>query len=469
MPEALLRLKPFFEPNGIAVIGARSSTGFGFGIPVRLMERGWGDRTYLVNPKGGEMHGLPVYKSAIDLPDPVDLAVVIVPGPAVPEIMDHIAKRGIKHVIIESAGFAETGSEGKAVQDKILALARFHGIRIIGPNCVGVLNTANGFSTVEIMPESYTPGNLAVIAQSGVFGQSLMDRLYKENLFFSKVVTLGNRMDVNESEILEYLHQDHDTKMIVMYIEGAANGRLLKQTLNQVTKDKPVIVLKSGRTSVGRAATASHTGSLSGEDALYESMFLQSGAVRVETLNEFMEFSRVFITQPLPNGNRLGIVTGSGSLGALAADAALASGLTVPPLPDRVRDRVLEGAPGWMNAKNPLDVGPSNQFPKAFNALMSDPDIDMVLAIIGAPYAVFQYMGGDETMVKRFLGDTSIFQGATRKKPYLICVFSHDELVKAVKSDVEPDIPVFTNPEMPVRALAALWRLSNWRRQHSGR
>jgi len=466
MSEAYRKLKPFFEPKGIAVIGARSSPGFGFGIPVRLMEKGWGDRTYLVNPRGGEMHGLPVYKSAIDLPDPVDLAVVIVPGPAVLGVMGHIASRGIKHVIIESAGFAETGSEGRAVQDKILALARSHGIRIIGPNCVGVLNTANGFSTVEIMPESYTPGNLAVIAQSGVFGQSLMDRLYKDNLYFSKAVTLGNRMDVNESEILEYLHYDPATKMIIMYIEGAANGRLLNQTLNMVTRDKPVLVLKSGRTSVGRAATASHTGSLSGEDTIYENMFLQSGAVRAGNLDEFMEFSRVFSTQPLPKGNRLGIVTGSGSLGALAADAALTNGLVVPPLPERARDQVLEGAPGWMNAKNPLDVGPSGQFPKAFNALMADPDIDMVLAIIGAPYAIFQYMGGDENLVKQFLGDTSIFQGATRKKPCLICVFSHDELVNAVKNDVEPDIPVFTNPEMPVKALAALWRLAKWRKRH---
>ncbi len=466
MSKAHTELKPFFEPKGIAVIGARSSPGFGFGIPIRLMERGWGDQTYLVNPRGGEMHGLPVYKSAIDLPDPVDLAVVIVPGPSVLEVMGHIAKRGIKHVIIESAGFAETGSEGRAVQDKILELSRLHGIRIIGPNCVGVLNTANGFSTVEIMPESYTLGSLAVIAQSGVFGQSLMDRLYKHNLYFSKAVTLGNRMDVNESEILEYLHQDQDTKMIIMYIEGAADGRLLNQTLNRVTRDKPVIVLKSGRTSVGRAATASHTGSLSGEDELYESMFLQSGAIRAENLNEFMEFSRVFATQGLPKGNRLGIVTGSGSLGALAADAALTNGLVVPPLPERVRSQVLEGAPSWMNTKNPLDVGPSGQYPKAFKALMSDPDIDMVLAIIGAPYAVFQYMVGDETMAKRFLGDTSIFEGAARKKPCLICVFSHDELVNAVKRDVEPDIPVFTNPEMPVKALAALWRLAKWRQNH---
>lgn len=466
MSEAHVKLKPFFEPQGIAIIGARSSPGFGFGLPLNLREKGWGDRTFPVNPRGGKLHGMPVRKSAADLPDCVDLAVVIVPGPAVLEVMGDIARRGIKHVIIESAGFAETGPAGRSRQDQILELARTHGIRIIGPNCVGVVNTDNGFATTDIMPETYTPGNLAVIAQSGVFGQSLMDRLYKENLFFSKAVTLGNRMDVNESEVLEYLHRDPATKLIIMYLEGAADGRLLNQTLNRVTRDKPVLVLKSGRTPAGRAATASHTGSLSGEDTLYESMFLQSGAVRAGNLNEFMEFARVFSTQPLPGGNRLGIVTGSGSLGALAADTALANGLIVPPLSDRTRKQVLNGAPGWMNAKNPLDVGPSGQFPLAFQALLSDPDIDMVLAIIGVPYAVFRYMGLDEDPVRRFLGDTSLLREGTVNKPCLVCVFSHDDLVTAVKKDVEPGLPVFTNPEMPVKALAALWRLAGWRRQH---
>ncbi|MBW2063196.1 MAG: CoA-binding protein [Deltaproteobacteria bacterium] len=245
-------LKTFFEPQGIVVVGARSTRAFGYGIPLQLIEQGWGDRTHLVNPKGGDLHGLPVYKRVTEVPDPVDLAVVIVPAPTVPEVLAQIGDRGIRHVIIQSAGFAEIGPQGRALQAEAEKAAAEHGLRIVGPNCVGVVNTANRFTTSEVMPEALKPGKLAVIAQSGVFGHNLLDRFNEKGLFISKAITLGNRMDVNESEVLDYLHHDPDTRVITMYLEGAADGRLLVETLKRVTSDKPVLVLKSGRTPVGR-------------------------------------------------------------------------------------------------------------------------------------------------------------------------------------------------------------------------
>ncbi|MBW2092339.1 MAG: CoA-binding protein [Deltaproteobacteria bacterium] len=456
-------LHTFFNPQGIVIIGARSTPGFGFGMPLTLKEQGFGDRTYLVNPKGGELHGMHVYKSVAEVPDPVDLAVVIVPAQAVLEVLAQIAKRGISNVIIQSAGFAEIGPHGKALQDKAKKMIKKYGLRVIGPNCVGVVNTENRFTTSEVMPEALKPGSLAVIAQSGVFGHNLLDRFNERGLFISKAVTLGNRIDVNESEMLEYFRQDSATKVISMYLEGAADGRLLTKTLARVSQDKPVLVLKSGRTSVGAAATASHTGSLSGEDELYKGMFAQTGTIRAKSLNELVDLAQVFSTQPLPKGNRFAIVTGSGSMGALAADAAVASGLVLPPLSEATAEKSREGAPSWMNVNNPLDVGPSQQFPAAFNALMEDPDIDMVLAVIAMPFAVMRYFNQEDLVINRFFGDITEIKKRSFNKPFLICVVSHNNLVNLIRREAEPEIPVFTSPETATRALAALWRYQRFR------
>ncbi len=458
-------LRTFFEPQGIVIVGARSTPGFGFGMPLTLKEQGYGDRTYLVNPKGGELHGMRVYKSVAEVPDSVDLAVVIVPAQVVPQVLTQIGQRGITNVIIQSAGFSEIGPQGKALQDEAQKAAKKYGLRVIGPNCVGVVNTANRFTTSEVMPEALNPGSLAVIAQSGVFGHNLLDRFNEKGLFISKAVTLGNRMDVNESEMLDYFKRDSATEVIAMYLEGAADGRLLVKTLKSVSQEKPVLVLKSGRTSVGRAATASHTGSLSGEDKVYEGMFAQTGATRARRLTELVEFAQVFSTQPLPNGNRLAIVTGSGSMGALAADAAVAAGLVLPSPSKTVIKKAKEGAPAWMNVSNPLDVGPSQQFPAAFNALMEDPGIDMVLAIIAMPFAVMRYNRSEDHLINQFFGNLDGMKKHKLNKPFLICVVSHNNLVELIKKETEPEIPVFTSPEAATLALAALWRYQRFRQR----
>ncbi|HEY5531403.1 MAG TPA: CoA-binding protein, partial [Candidatus Anoxymicrobiaceae bacterium] len=182
-------LRAFFEPKGVALVGARRNLGFGYGIPIILKERGWADRIYLVNPSVDEIHGLPVYHSVSDVPDPVDLAVVLTPAPVVPKMLDEIGRRGIRCAIVESAGFAEVGESGESLQAEAEEIARRHGMRVIGPNCVGLINTANGFSTVEVIEEAFRPGPTSIIAQSGVFGNCLLDLLHEYGLFVSKAVT----------------------------------------------------------------------------------------------------------------------------------------------------------------------------------------------------------------------------------------------------------------------------------------
>ncbi len=456
-------ISTFFEPKGIVLVGARSSPGFGYGIPLLLKRQGWGDRLHLVNPRGEQLHGMEVHRRVADVPDPVDLAIVIVPAPGVPEVLSEIAARGIRHVIIESAGFAETGEKGRELQEETKKTLDKYGIRAIGPNCVGLVNTDNGLSTTETIQESFTPGNTAIIAQSGVFGNILVDKLHLQGLYISKAVTLGNRIDVNESEILNYLHHDPATKMIMMYLEGAADGRLLTQTLKTVTRDKPVLILKSGRTVQGIAATASHTGSLSGEDSLYEGMFAQTGAIRARTLNELVEFARVFSTQPLPRGGNLGIVTGSGSMGALATDAAVSSGLEMPPPSITTINEVKKHAPVWMNIKNPLDVGPSGLFKEALTAMVNDSANDMILAIFTIPHAVFRNFQALGIDISQRFGDVVTIRNMSVEKPFLVCVVGHDEFMRYAAELAGPGIPVLNSPEMAASALAALWRYRQWK------
>jgi acetyltransferase len=457
-------LQNFFEPQGVVVVGARRSFGFGYGIPLFLQQQGWGNRLSLVNSAGGKLHGQNVYRRVRDVPSPIDLAIVIVPAEAVPGVMEEIGEQGIRSVIIETAGFAEIGETGMALQERVKTIAVQYRMRVIGPNCVGVVNTGNRFCSVELMEESLTPGPLSIIAQSGVFGNILLDHLPQYGLFISKAVTLGNRLDVDESDVLDYLDRDPVTQVIMMYLEGAANGRRLMQSLAHVTRKKPVLILKSGRTEPGKRATASHTGSMSGEDHIYRAAFTQAGAIRAESLSQLIDLARVFTTQPLLKGNRLGIITTSGSLGALATDVAVSSGLTVPPLSSSTLKQAREMSPDWMNVKNPLDIGPSGVYSKLLPMLLADPGIDMVLAIMVIPYVAVRHFKSAGMTAKDWFGDIASIREQYPDKPLLGVVVGHPAYVDDITTLCGRSIPVFTSPEPAAQALAALWSYCNARK-----
>ncbi len=462
-------LHNFFEPQGVVVVGARRSFGFGYGIPLFLQRQGWGDRLYLVNSAGGQVHGQNVYKRVRDVPSSVDLAIVIVPAEAVLGVMKEIGERGIRSVIIETAGFAETGNRGMALQERVRVIAKQYRMRVIGPNCVGVVNTENRFCSVELIEESLTPGPLSIIAQSGVFGNILLDHLPQYGLLISKAVTLGNRLDVDESDVLDYLDRDPMTQVIMMYLEGATNGRRLIQSLAQVTQKKPVLILKSGRTEAGKRATASHTGSMSGQDNIYRAVFSQAGAIRAESLSQLIDLARVFTTQPYPKSNRLGIITTSGSLGALATDVAVSSGLTVPPLSSWMVKRMREISPDWMNVKNPLDIGPSGIYGKLLPMLLADPKIDMALAIMVIPYVAVKYFKSAGMTARDWFGDIASIRERYPDKPLLGVVVGHPAHVDDMTSLCGRSVPVFTSPEAAAQALAALWSYSKTRKKSEDR
>jgi acetyltransferase len=409
---------------------------------------------------GGELHGQKVYKRVQDVPEPLDLAIVIVPAEAVPGVMEEIGERGVKHTIIETAGFAETGENGLALQQKVKAVAMQYGMRVIGPNCVGVINTENKFASVELIEEALTPGPVSVIAQSGVFGNILLDHLPQYDLFVSKAVTLGNRVDVDESELLEYFSEDRSTRVVMVYLEGAANGPRLLKSLAKVTQHKPVVILKSGRTQAGKQATASHTGSLSGQDHIYDAVFAQTGAIRTGTLSELIDVVRVFATQPFPKGNRLGVITTSGSLGALATDVAVSGGLSMPPLSPSTVNRARDIAPDWMNVRNPLDLGPSQKLNQLLPMLLADSEIDMVLAIIVIPYAAIRNIKSAGVTVRDLYGDIASIRKQHPEKPLVGVVIGHPEFVEDIASLCGPSMPIFVSPEPAAKALATLWHYS---------
>ncbi len=458
-------LQSFFEPRGVVLVGARRSFGFGYGIPLFLQKQGWGNRLYLVNPGGGELHGQNVYKRVQDVPSPVDLAIVIVPAEAVPDVIREVGERGIRNVIIETAGFAETGERGMALQERAKAIAVEYRMRVIGPNCVGVVNAENKFSSIEIIEESLTPGPLSIIAQSGVFGNILLDYLPQCGLSISKAATLGNRMDVDESDVLDYFDLDPTTRVIMVYLEGTANGRRFMESLARVTKKKPVLILKSGRTEAGKRATASHTGSLSGEDRIYRAAFAQTGAIRAESLSQLIDLARVFTTQPLAKGNRLGIITTSGSLGALSTDVAASSGLVVPPLSSSMVNRVRELSPDWMNVKNPLDVGPSGIYGKLLPMLLADPEMDMVLAIMVIPWEAVRHFKTAGFRVGDWFGDIASVREQYPDKPLVSVAIGHPEYLDDISSLCGRSVPMFTSPEAATQTLAALWSYSKARKK----
>jgi len=457
MPNEIL--KNFFQPKSIALIGATRSPGFGYGIPQFWEKHGWLERSYLVNPKGGEIRGREVYRSILDLPDGIDLAVVVVPAAGVKEVLMDLGKKGIRAAIIESAGFAEIGPEGRKMQEELLEIARARGIRLVGPNCVGVVNTENQFATIEVMDRALEPGPVAIIAQSGVFGNILLDHLPEVGLKISKVATLGNKIDLDEADFLEYFIDDPKTRVVLIYQEGAKDGRRFLRALQLACQKKPVIILKSGRTPFGQEATRSHTASLSGQDLIYDAAFRQAGAVRASNLSEMIELTKVLSTQPPMKGKSVGILTTSGSLGAMAADALYCAGLELAPWSQTTIDEIRKHAPEWVNVKNPLDIGPSGIFPRALRAIFSDPIPDGFILIPVIPYAAVEVWIPLGFNARGTFGDWQAYREKIRGKPAIAVLLGSEKWLGQIRELCGNTIATVSTPEAAAKALAALERL----------
>jgi acyl-CoA synthetase (NDP forming) len=453
----------FFRPTSIAVIGATKKAGFGGGIPAFLKRNGYSERLYLVNPRETEIEGLPVYRRVVDIPHRIDLAIIIVPKEHVYPVIRDCLEKDIRAIILESAGFGETGPEGAALEKDIKTLLQGSGTRLIGPNCVGLINPHDRFASTEVAFDEIRPGNVGVIAQSGVFGNIVADWAPSQDLALSTLVTIGNRIDVDEADMLYHFGADERTDVIVLYLEGAKNGQRFMTAARDVSLKKPVLVYKSGRTEVGKRAAASHTGSMSGDDVLYDAFFRQSGVIRAATFQELFDLARVFSREPLMKGSNISVVTASGSLGVMAADAAFQLGLNFPGLGRDTVTAVREQAPEWMNVSNPLDVGPSWLFGVGLEAVLRDEQVDGVIAIPVIPGTIIKsYVeaGFDPSVT---YGEAEKIRKAAPGKPALVYTVGSDFWVRLIKDLFGPHLTIVSSPETAAKALWALHRYHRFR------
>lgn len=455
----------FFKPGTVAIVGASKKAKFGSGIPDLLLKNGYRDRLYLVNPREEEICGLPVYARLSDIPVPIDLAIILVPAHQVAAVISECIDKKVQAVVLESAGFSEAGPEGARREEELRELLVGAHTRVIGPNCLGVINTHESFSTTEVELEQLQPGNIGVIAQSGTFGSILADWAPTQDLFFSKLVTIGNRLDVDETDCLLYLADDDQTDVIVLYIEGVKDGRRFFEAAREVSRRKPILVYKGGRSPAGHKAAASHTGSLTGEDKLYEAVFRQAGVIRAASFQELFDMARVLSREPLMMGPRIGVVTVSGSLGVMAADVCTVCDLELPDLsPETVRS-LREIAPAWMNVKNPLDVGPAGIFASALKAAMTDPKIDGVIAVPVFPerkIREYESMGID---LRSIYGDPEELRNLAPNKPLVLFTLGGTHWLEAMRKTYGQTFSLVSSLESAAQALSASLRHSRYKYQ----
>ncbi len=355
-----MNLDPLFSPRGIAVVGASQNPRKVGGMPVHLLRQlGYPGAIYPVNPGAAEVQGLKAYASVAELPEPVDMAIVAVPASGVEPVVEQLIAQRARAAVVLSSGFAEMGEQGAAVQARMAARAREGGLALLGPNCLGVMNLRQKlFATFSPAPLAGVPqmGPVAIVSQSGAFGAYAYSLARKNGLGLSHWVTTGNEAAVSVADVIDWLADDEDTRVILAYVEGARDGAALQRALAKArTAGKPVIVTKVGRTEAGARAAMSHTASLSGEDAVYQAVFDATGAIRARTVDEMFRLGQAFALGTPPAGRRLAIVTVSGGVGTLMADAASDEGLEMPPLPARVGE-VLRARIPFCSTDNPVDV-----------------------------------------------------------------------------------------------------------------
>ena len=326
-------LVPFFEPKGIVLVGAsRNPMKLGFGLARNLVQSGYEGAIHFVNPGGGTLLERPLHTQIAAVPDPVDLAVLLVPAPAMPQTVADCGQRGIRAAILAAGGFRETGAVGAALEEECLQVAQQYGIRLIGPNCIGLLDTHLPLDTTFLPPPGPTAGAVAFISHSGAICAAVIDWARGQGFGLSRLLSLGNQLDVQETDVLTAVAADPHTRVVTLYLEGVSDGRRFVQVAEQVSREKPVLALKVGRFASGQRAVASHTGALAGQESAFDAAFQRAGVMRAETSEELFDWARALAWCPLPQGRRVAVLTNAGGPGVTAADALESLGLQLAAL-----------------------------------------------------------------------------------------------------------------------------------------
>ncbi|MEW6428792.1 MAG: acetate--CoA ligase alpha subunit [Thermodesulfobacteriota bacterium] len=447
-------LSSLFYPQSVAVIGASRTPGkVGHDIVVNLAAGGFAGRIHPVNPAAAEVAGLPCLKAIGEAPEKVDLAIIAVPRPLVEEAVGQVVRAGVKGVVVITAGFKETGEEGAAFEQRLADLCRRHRVRMLGPNCLGFLNTDNGLnaSFAGAMPAK---GNISVISQSGALATAILDLVKGRHLGLAKMVSIGNKADISEVDLLRYLAHDEQTRVIVGYLEDIVAGDEFIKAAEEASSRKPVVILKAGTTMAGLKAASSHTGVLAGSDTAYGAAFKRSGVIRADTFESLFDYAIALSMQPQIKGNRVLIITNAGGPGTMAADAAERAGLTVAELERNTATSLRQKLPAAASVGNPIDVlgdADPQRYVDAVNAAQEDPDVDAIVILMTpqamtrpaeTARAIAASLKGDKPVVASFMGGQAMLPG-------------RDELVAA-------NLPDYESPERAVAALKAMHEYAAW-------
>jgi len=383
----VVQFDKFFSPGSLVFLGASADPGkWGYRILSNILMGGYQGKIYPVNPKGGEILGLPVYASVASVPGTPDLAIIVVPPTGIVEAIQDCVDRGVKSGVVITAGFAETGRRGANLQQRMLETARKGGMRLIGPNCFGILSPSHRLFA-QMPPIFPPPGEIAVVSQSGNVGGTIARRAMALNFGISRLVSTGNEADLHAEDFIEFTGWDELTRVILAYIEGFKDGRRFFQTAQKVSLAKPIVLVKVGETEAGASAARSHTASLSGSSAVFEGICRQAGIIKVQNLQELMNVGYGFLCHPLPRGRRVGIATLGGGWGVLAADACARLGLEVVKLSEEVIRELDSFLPGWWSRNNPVDLvaGSPDNILRAIEVLAKYEQTDSVISL-GVPF-----------------------------------------------------------------------------------
>lgn len=457
-------LDPLLRPRSIAVVGAsRTPNTIGYQILDNLLRYGYTGAVYPVNPSAASVHSIRAYPSLDAIPDPVDLAVVVVPKQHVQEVAEACGRKGVAAMVVISAGFKEIGGAGAERERALVETARRYGMRLVGPNCMGVLNTAPEVSmNATFAPTMPPPGPVAFMSQSGAMGVTILDYASEYGIGISQFVSVGNKADVSGNDLIRYWAEDERTGVVLMYLENFGNPRRFTRLAREITRRKPIVAVKSGRSGAGARAATSHTGVLAGTDAATDALLRQCGVLRAETVEEMFDLAMAFSHQPIPRGNRVAIVTNAGGPGILIADACEAHGLVVGELSEETRARLAAHFPEEASLGNPVDMiatATPQSYRVAVEAVLADPVVDAVIATFVPPLGIRQ-----EDVAEAIVDVAA----GSREKPVLAVLMGREGLPQGLAELNAAGIPGYRFPESAARALAAMYRHRRWLERPAG-
>jgi len=448
----------FFEPNSVVVIGASATPGKSGNVVVRnILANEYAGKLFLVNPKGGEILGIPVHPSIASLPDGIDLAIIALPAKETPQALRDCAEKGIKHVVLQAGGFAEVDEYGTEIQQELIAIIREKGIRVIGPNTSGHTSTPHHFTSSLFPQGKVRRGKVSYLAQTGNFATHTMRYILTgEHFGVARVIGLGNKIDIEESEALEYLADDPETTAIIMYLESFKKPRRFLEVAQEVTRRKPVVLLKGGASEAGKHAAVAHTAAMASEDRVIDGMLRQAGIVRVYKYTHLILAGKGLSMLPLPKGNRVSFSAPSGAMLVVLSDLCTRLGLEVPDLEKETVQRLQEISPPFIRMRNPVDIWPAATvrgvefgYREGTEAALKDPNIDAVVPIL---------MLTKDTEIPPF----DFIVNLAKKfpdKPIMVTFSADKQYMDECKAFLEPlGIPTFPEIEQPFEVLSILYR-----------